>query len=683
MAPLSADKPRKGLQLWFALVSLAIAGVVLLGYVLWSAFSENWRDAETTANGYAEVLEARLDTVLRRVDADLQTIIARLPHEALVHDNVQGLREEIEKSLEKHRVSFPEVSGFRVIDARGDVLYLAGGGEYVNLADRDYFVALRDARIPGIFFSQVIASQITGHPVLVAARAIRSPDGRFLGIVSSQLELSYFERIFKSIHLGNNGALEVRRLDNHGLAFRQPPAPRPVNQVLPTSSPIVQKLSQGSKVGAERLTSTVDGVQRIYAYRTLDEFPFYVVVGLSNEDVHADWHRSAILMGGLGISLFFGMSLVLIWLFRNQEAEFLSAEKLRRNQEQLREAQRLARVGSWELDLLSGNLVWSDELYHIFERDPANSLGIHEFFLEMIHPDDRQMVDKAYRDSVAKRTPYEIEHRLLMPDGRIKIIQECAVTLFDDAGTPLRSIGTAQDISGLRHMESQMQLLGVAFQHSGEAILITDSKNNIVTVNPAFSVLTGYSLDEAQGRNPRFLSAGRNSAEEYAAMWLSIREKGFWQGEIWDRRKDGGIYPKWMSVSVIRDEEGVIRYHIAHFTDISVERAVEEKLHHIAHHDSLTGLPNRFSLSGRIQQALALARREGGRIALLFIDLDRFKLVNDTLGHHVGDELLIEVARRLQDSIRDSDVVARLGGDEFVIMLADLSKNTRRVTPPG
>lgn len=132
MAPLSADKTRKGLQLWFALVTLAMAGVILLGYALWSAYSETRRDAESTANSYAEVLEARLDTVLRRMDADLQTIIARLPPDALVRENAQGLREEIEKSLEQHRVSFHEVSGFRVIDARGDVLYLAGGGEYAD-----------------------------------------------------------------------------------------------------------------------------------------------------------------------------------------------------------------------------------------------------------------------------------------------------------------------------------------------------------------------------------------------------------------------------------------------------------------------------------------------------------------------------------------------------------------------
>jgi diguanylate cyclase (GGDEF)-like protein len=153
-------------------------------------------------------------------------------------------------------------------------------------------------------------------------------------------------------------------------------------------------------------------------------------------------------------------------------------------------------------------------------------------------------------------------------------------------------------------------------------------------------------------------------------MWKSLAENNFWQGEIWDRRKDGGVYPKWISISVIRDDDGKTLYHIAHFTDVSSERAAEERLHHIAHHDVLTGLLNRLSLNGRMDQALATARRDGSRVAVMFIDLDRFKVINDTLGHHVGDELLIEVARRLRSSVRDSDVVARLGGDEFVIMLS-------------
>ena len=222
--------------------------------------------------------------------------------------------------------------------------------------------------------------------------------------------------------------------------------------------------------------------------------------------------------------------------------------------------------------------------------------------------------------------------------------------------------------------QNRERLLGVAFHHSGEAIMITDHDNCIVTVNPAFTELTGYTQEEVVGKNPSMLSAGRTTREEYERMWAAISLKGYWQGEIWDRRKDGGVYPKWLSISVMRDESGEIRFHIAHFSDISAERAAEAKLHHMAHHDMLTGLSNRVSLKDRLEHALALARRESSRVALLFIDLDRFKSINDTLGHHVGDELLIAVSQRLRQCVRESDLFARLGGDEFVVMLPGLDQ---------
>lgn len=223
--------------------------------------------------------------------------------------------------------------------------------------------------------------------------------------------------------------------------------------------------------------------------------------------------------------------------------------------------------------------------------------------------------------------------------------------------------------------QNRERLLGVAFHHSGEAIMITDHNNCIVTVNPAFTELTGYTQEEVVGKNPSMLSAGRTTREDYERMWAAISLKGYWQGEIWDRRKDGGVYPKWLSISVMRDESGEIRFHIAHFSDVSAEHAAEAKLHHMAHHDMLTGLSNRVSLKDRLEHALALARRESSRVALLFIDLDRFKSINDTLGHHVGDELLIAVSQRLRQCVRESDLVARLGGDEFVVMLPGLDQS--------
>ncbi len=227
-----------------------------------------------------------------------------------------------------------------------------------------------------------------------------------------------------------------------------------------------------------------------------------------------------------------------------------------------------------------------------------------------------------------------------------------------------------RDITERQAAETRLRLLAGVFEHSAEAIMITDRENRILEVNAAFTRLTGYDAEEARGRNPNFLSSGQTPPEIFKVMWQSIQSSGHWKGEIWDRRKDGSVYPKWLLISTILDRKGEIEYFVGSFVDISERKEAEEKISHLAHFDSLTDLPNRFSLQERLEQALATARREGDRaLALMFLDLDRFKNINDTLGHHIGDELLLEVARRLQANVRDSDIVARLGGDEFVVVL--------------
>lgn len=219
--------------------------------------------------------------------------------------------------------------------------------------------------------------------------------------------------------------------------------------------------------------------------------------------------------------------------------------------------------------------------------------------------------------------------------------------------------------------EAQLRLAAHVFDHSGEAIMITDRNNLILQVNPAFMRLTGYTASEVRGKSPSILASGKTTPDEYRAMWHSINETGFWQGEIWDRHKDGCVYPKLLTISVVRSVSGSVDYYIASFADISAQKATEEKIRHIAHHDPLTDLPNRLYLQISLKQTMLLVRRKEEEAAVMFIDLDRFKVINDSLGHQVGDGLLIEVAHRLKDSVRDSDLVVRLGGDEFVIVLTD------------
>jgi diguanylate cyclase (GGDEF)-like protein/PAS domain S-box-containing protein len=223
-----------------------------------------------------------------------------------------------------------------------------------------------------------------------------------------------------------------------------------------------------------------------------------------------------------------------------------------------------------------------------------------------------------------------------------------------------------------KRVEQQLRLAAHVFEHSGEAILITDHTNRIIEVNAAFTNLTGYSPEDVKGKDPKILACGRTTRDEYIAMWQDIKNKGIWKGELWDRRKDGGIYPKLLTISVVRNHRGGIEFYIGSFADITEQKAAEDRIRHIAHHDNLTGLPNRLHLSVVLEQDLASARREQTGLALMFIDLDRFKLINDTLGHNIGDLLLIEAARRLQACVRESDIVARLGGDEFVVVLTGI-----------
>jgi diguanylate cyclase (GGDEF)-like protein/PAS domain S-box-containing protein len=229
-----------------------------------------------------------------------------------------------------------------------------------------------------------------------------------------------------------------------------------------------------------------------------------------------------------------------------------------------------------------------------------------------------------------------------------------------------------------RRAHQRIDLLAKVFEHSGEAIVLSDRNYRIVEVNPAFVRQSGYTLEEVSGRDLTDFASGRTDKSEFDGMRDRVRAVGLWRGEFWDRAKDGHEYPKWMSVAAVSDASGEISHHISSSIDLTKMRQAEEKILHLAHHDALTQLPNRVLLHGRLEQAMAAARRDGSDLAMLFIDMDRFKNINDTFGHHVGDGLLVEVGKRLIGAVRGSDIVARLGGDEFVVVLTAIGKDGAR-----
>lgn len=227
------------------------------------------------------------------------------------------------------------------------------------------------------------------------------------------------------------------------------------------------------------------------------------------------------------------------------------------------------------------------------------------------------------------------------------------------------------DITRIHELDLELRIKGQAIETTMEGVVITDAANRICYVNKAFETTTGYSRDEVLGKSPDLLQSGNHGKEFYRDMWRELQTNGSWRGEIWNRRASGEVYPEWLSISTIRDHRQQALYYVGVFSDITREAAVRERLHQLAYFDGITGLPNRHLFMDRLAQQLSHARRVHSGFTLLFMDLDRFKTINDTLGHTLGDLLLEEVSQRITATLRESDTVARMGGDEFMALLPD------------
>lgn len=230
-----------------------------------------------------------------------------------------------------------------------------------------------------------------------------------------------------------------------------------------------------------------------------------------------------------------------------------------------------------------------------------------------------------------------------------------------------------KDITERKNTEEKLKLLASVFTSTHEGIVITDMRNNIIDVNESFSQITGYSRAEVLGKNPNILQSGRNDKEFYEKLWNALQMDGFWEGELWNRKKNGEEYAEKTTVSAVYDSEHVAHNYVAIFTDITLQKQQQKELEHTAHHDMLTNLPNRLLFADRMQQAIAQALRRKQLIAVMYIDIDGFKEVNDKHGHTVGDKLLIVLAERMSSLLREGDTISRVGGDEFIVLLVDIS----------
>lgn len=298
------------------------------------------------------------------------------------------------------------------------------------------------------------------------------------------------------------------------------------------------------------------------------------------------------------------------------------------------------------------------------------------FMNQLIHPDDRAVWEQHVHQMSNHGKPESLRVRIITRDGNVRWIEHLCGEVSDARGKVLGVRSINMDVTERTRKEQELGIAASAFE-THEGIIITDADGLIIRVNRAFCQITGYSADEVVGRPLFGLSSGEHAPAFNEATWAELQAAGRWSGELWDRRKDGELYPKNLTITAVRDTAGQVTNYVGIFSDITVRKKAEDEINRLAYFDPLTRLPNRRLLMDRLHQAMAASERNGGYGAILFIDLDNFKELNDTSGHHTGDKLLVEVADRLVTCIRSEDTVARLGGDEFVVMLANVGEDER------
>ncbi len=346
------------------------------------------------------------------------------------------------------------------------------------------------------------------------------------------------------------------------------------------------------------------------------------------------------------------------------------------NERFLNASQSIAKIGSYMIDMQSLEFTTSETMDQIFDIDKDYKHNF-EGWTELIHPDDRLRMNEYFINEVAtKHQSFDKEYRIVSPSSKeVKWVHGLGKLEFQEDGTLVRMFGTIQDITKSKQMVASLHKLSLAVEQSPNAIVITDTDGNIEYVNTEFTRNTGYSPDEVIGENPRILQSHQTASSTYDDMWEHLTKGEIWKGELINQRKDKSVYIESAIIAPVKEEDGKVTNYIAIKEDITNKKRAEEYIENLAHFDQLTGLANRTLLNDRVSYLLGMAKRTQKHFTVMFLDLDHFKNINDSLGHTLGDKVLIETAKRIKGLIRVEDTVARLGGDEFILIFPETDSN--------
>lgn len=412
------------------------------------------------------------------------------------------------------------------------------------------------------------------------------------------------------------------------------------------------------------------GVEQLL--RTMRVKPFNTSPDITAGDIWDKYKQSIIF-----IALLFIVLLILGLLLSIKNKRLRDAKnKIAESEWQLSRVIQASGLGYWDWNYKTGEYVVNVEWLEMLGLNHNSILSIDDA-INLIHPKEKANIQQYLEESVRLQKPFEGEFRMHhTSDDWIWIQGSGSVVELDIHGEVVRICGIYQNISERKKAEEKIKLISRVFTDTHEGVLITDNKGLVVDVNPAFCEITGYQRQEVLGKSPSILRSGKQSKEFYQDMWSEIEATGYWQGEIWNRKKTGELYAELLTISSLFNDEVEVVNYIGLFTDITENKKQQEKLSQMAHYDLLTGLPNRVLFVDRFKQAIAHSNRSGCKLAVCYLDLDNFKPVNDNYGHAAGDSLLIDVAERITASIREGDTVSRQGGDEFALLINDVHTNS-------
>ena len=657
--------------IWLALL-VALGIGTLFARTIWTMRNDEWSYAEKTNANLVSTLEQGLAWSLDSYDKSLEGVVREVSR-----PEVWALPPEL-----RSRVVFDSSLRARgagdvlVLDAQGSVVMESGSlaPRRVNLADRDYFLAFREHGKQGPFFGKPVLSRVTGLYILPISRAYFQPDGSFAGVVVGGIPLSFFNELFGSLDLGPNSGVNLFRQDGVVIS-RFPYGDADVGKTIAGTPNLLRFQTEGS--GSFVGKAALDGAERLYTFRTVGNYPLIVNVAQATETIAAKWARHAQVLGSFAALLMAGCLILAVLFVRELRLRQQVAARLAEAEHDLRTILNNlpSMIGYWDRDLRNrfanhAHLEW-------FGQAPGEMRGKH--ISHLLGPELYEK-NRPYLEQALQGHEQLFERTIVDPKGVARYALVSYTPDFD--GSEVRGIFVqVTDITERKRMEDALfdekERMRLTLRAMGDAVVCTDAQGHVTYLNPVAQRLTGWQGFDAAGHNADevvMLRSADNDALQDSPLRQALEQACTVDAVrgIVVHRSSGARFQVEGSASPITDRHGAVTGAVAVLRDVTEAVAMAERMAHLAQYDTLTNLPNRLLLQDRAEVAMAQARREAKLLAVMFLDLDGFKQVNDSLGHAMGDQLLVQFARRLQAAVRASDTVCRQGGDEFVVLLPGL-----------